>query len=52
MQVPTSFRIFGYPGLAMLFFLSAAAGGVALVADVLLGDRKRGPARRHSTSVS
>ena len=25
--IPTSFTLFGYPGLAMLFFLVAVAGG-------------------------
>ena len=44
MQVPTTFRILGYPGLAMLFFLAAAAGGFALIASILTTDRaaKRG----------
>ena len=41
MQVPTSFRIFGYPGLAMLFFLAAAAGGVVLIAAIVAGDRAK-----------
>ena len=41
MQVPTTFRILGYPGLAILFFLGAAAGGLALVASIILTDRKR-----------
>jgi predicted unusual protein kinase regulating ubiquinone biosynthesis (AarF/ABC1/UbiB family) len=41
MQVPTSFRILGYPGLAMLFFLGAAAGGVALALGIVFGDRTR-----------
>src|ERR1035441_5655572 len=40
-QVPTSFRIFGYPGLAMIFFLTAAAGGGALAGSIVLSDRKR-----------
>ncbi|HEX6718453.1 MAG TPA: AarF/UbiB family protein, partial [Pyrinomonadaceae bacterium] len=31
MRVETSFRIFGYPGLAMIFFLLAAAAGMVLV---------------------
>ncbi|MEO8431819.1 MAG: AarF/UbiB family protein [Acidobacteriota bacterium] len=48
MQVPTTFRIFGYPGLAMLFFLGAAAGGFALILSILTTDRatrrKREPA--------
>jgi hypothetical protein len=30
MDVPTPFTLFGYPGLAILLFLGAAAGGVAL----------------------
>jgi predicted unusual protein kinase regulating ubiquinone biosynthesis (AarF/ABC1/UbiB family) len=38
MSVETSFRIFGYPGLAMIFFLLAAAGGVALMATILFRD--------------
>ncbi|HSB64626.1 MAG TPA: AarF/UbiB family protein [Thermoanaerobaculia bacterium] len=39
-QVQTTFRIFGYPGLAMIFFLVAAAGGAALAANIVLSDRK------------
>jgi predicted unusual protein kinase regulating ubiquinone biosynthesis (AarF/ABC1/UbiB family) len=39
MQVQTSFTILGYPGLAILCFLGAAFGGVALVASILLSDR-------------
>ena len=39
MQVPTTFRILGYPGLAILFFLAAACGGVALVVSILTSDR-------------
>jgi len=40
MQVPTHFRIFGYPGLAILLFLAAAAGGVLLVGSILVSDRR------------
>jgi ubiquinone biosynthesis protein len=40
MGVPTSFVIFGYPGLAILLFLGAAAGGVALVFTILMNDIK------------
>jgi len=40
MHVPTNFRIFGYPGLAMIFFLGAAAGGLGLIAAVLWSDRR------------
>ncbi|MEP6800794.1 MAG: AarF/UbiB family protein [Acidobacteriota bacterium] len=47
MQVPTSFRILGYPGLAILFFLAAAAGGCVLIGSILWSDRtpRRRPAR-------
>ncbi|MBV8775023.1 MAG: AarF/ABC1/UbiB kinase family protein, partial [Deltaproteobacteria bacterium] len=40
MRVETSFRIFGYPGLAILCFLGAAGGGVALIIDILHNDEK------------
>jgi predicted unusual protein kinase regulating ubiquinone biosynthesis (AarF/ABC1/UbiB family) len=40
MQVDTTFRIWGYPGIAMLFFLAAALGGLWLVVDVAIGDYK------------
>ena len=40
MQVQTSFRIFGYPGLAMLCFLVAAAGGFWLVISIFVQDQK------------
>jgi ubiquinone biosynthesis protein len=38
MQVRTSFRIWGYPGLAMLLFLMAVACGFILVFSVLFND--------------
>ena len=41
MRVDTSFRIFGYPGLAMIFFLLAAAAGLALSVSILSTDVKR-----------
>lgn len=40
MQVQTSFRIFGYPGLAILCFLAAAAGGFWLVFSIFVQDQK------------
>jgi predicted unusual protein kinase regulating ubiquinone biosynthesis (AarF/ABC1/UbiB family) len=40
MQVHTSFTLFGYPGLAMLCFLAAAAGGFWLVISIFVQDRK------------
>ena len=41
MRVETSFRIFGYPGLAMIFFLVAAAAGLGLAFTILFYDEKR-----------
>ena len=38
MQVETSFRILGYPGLAMLCFLAAAVGGFWLVFNIFAQD--------------
>lgn len=40
MRVPTHFQLFGYPGLAMLFFLAAAGGGFWLVIAIFFHDRK------------
>ena len=40
MRVETSFRILGYPGLAIVCFLCAAGGGVALVFNILWADHK------------
>jgi predicted unusual protein kinase regulating ubiquinone biosynthesis (AarF/ABC1/UbiB family) len=39
MQVSTSFRILGYPGIAMIFFFLAALGGVGLMLQILRDDR-------------
>jgi predicted unusual protein kinase regulating ubiquinone biosynthesis (AarF/ABC1/UbiB family) len=41
MRVETSFRIFGYPGLAMIFFLLAAAAGFVLAFSIVFYDEKR-----------
>ena len=40
MRVETTFRILGYPGFAILFFLAATAGAIALVVTILRGDRQ------------
>ncbi|MFN2531604.1 MAG: ABC1 kinase family protein [Pyrinomonadaceae bacterium] len=40
MRVETSFRIFGYPGLAMIFFIIAAAAGLLLAYNILFYDKK------------
>jgi predicted unusual protein kinase regulating ubiquinone biosynthesis (AarF/ABC1/UbiB family) len=38
MRVPTSFTLFGYPGLAMVLFGLAAAGGFGLAVDIAVED--------------
>jgi predicted unusual protein kinase regulating ubiquinone biosynthesis (AarF/ABC1/UbiB family) len=40
MNVPSNFRLLGYPGLAIVCFLGAAAGGVLLVLSILWNDRR------------
>jgi predicted unusual protein kinase regulating ubiquinone biosynthesis (AarF/ABC1/UbiB family) len=39
MRVETSFRLFGYPGFAMLFFLVAAGGALWLAFSIITSDR-------------
>lgn len=41
MRVQTPFTILGYPGLAMLLFLAAAAGGFWMAWTILAGDVRR-----------
>jgi predicted unusual protein kinase regulating ubiquinone biosynthesis (AarF/ABC1/UbiB family) len=38
MRVETSWKLLGYPGLAILFFLAAAGGGLWLTFQILLAD--------------
>lgn len=40
MQVETSFRVFGYPGFAMICFIVAAAGAVHLLCNIFFSDHK------------
>ena len=40
MRVETSFKIIGYPGFAMIFFLLAAIAGLALIGTIVLTDVK------------
>ena len=40
MRVETDFRLFGYPGLAILLFLAAAAGGIWLLVNIFVQDQK------------
>lgn len=39
MRVDTTFRIWGYPGLAILFFIGAAGAGIALLINILFYDK-------------
>jgi ubiquinone biosynthesis protein len=39
MRVETSFRIFGYPGFPMIFFLLAAIAGIILVFNIVFYDK-------------
>jgi ubiquinone biosynthesis protein len=40
MRVDTTFRILGYPGLAMIFFMLAASAGLILAFNILVYDKK------------
>lgn len=40
MRIETSFRIFGYPGFAMLLFLLACGGGLTLAWQIMRSDMK------------
>ncbi|MBA2432472.1 MAG: AarF/ABC1/UbiB kinase family protein, partial [Chthoniobacterales bacterium] len=39
MRVETTFQIWGYPGLAIILFLAAAASGVVLLVNILFYDK-------------
>ena len=41
MRIPTSLTIFGYPWIAMLLFLAAAAGGFWMAWTILAGDVRK-----------
>ena len=40
MRVETAFKIFGYPGLAIVCFIGAAAGAIWLLLNILWQDHK------------
>jgi ubiquinone biosynthesis protein len=40
MQVPTTFRLLGYPGLAMILFIIAAGAGAMLAVQIINHDRR------------
>lgn len=42
MRIETTFRLFGYPGLAMLLFMAAATAGIWLGYDIIGADRAHG----------
>ena len=42
MRIDTPFKILGYPGLAMLFFVAAAGGGLGLALTITFTDRMPG----------
>jgi hypothetical protein len=39
MRIPSSLTILGYPLLAVVFFLAAAAGGVGLIYSIWRNDK-------------
>jgi predicted unusual protein kinase regulating ubiquinone biosynthesis (AarF/ABC1/UbiB family) len=41
MKIETSFQLMGYPGLAILTFLGAGAGGVWLLLSIFVQDQKQ-----------
>lgn len=41
MRIETSFRVLGYPGLAFLLFLGAAAGAIWLIITIVVYDRPK-----------
>ena len=41
MRVETDFKLFGYPGLAIIFFIIAATFGIVLVFNILFTDEKK-----------
>ncbi|MCA1616637.1 MAG: AarF/ABC1/UbiB kinase family protein, partial [Acidobacteria bacterium] len=47
MDVQTSFRLFGYPGFAMLFFLFAGLVGAYLIITILFYDVPNKNRNRH-----
>jgi len=46
MQVKTPFEIFGYPGLAILFFIVAVAGGGFLLFEIFFFDSRKPPSKK------
>lgn len=40
MSHDTTFKLFGYPGLAILFFMGASIGGLLFLFNIIINDRK------------
>jgi hypothetical protein len=40
MQVDTPFKLFGYPGIAIIFFILAALGGLWLAFSIIFHDER------------
>ena len=51
MRVETSAKIFGYPSLAIICFLVAAAGGIALLFSIVASDRRINRKTRHKDAA-
>jgi ubiquinone biosynthesis protein len=49
MQVPTTFRLLGYPGLAMILFIIAAGAGTMMAVQIINHDRSSRPKRPQGT---
>jgi ubiquinone biosynthesis protein len=47
MQVDTNFMVFGYPGIAIIFFLIAAICGLLLVFSIFMGDKWTRKRQKH-----
>jgi len=47
MRVPSTWTVLGYPGIAILFFLLAAVGGIVMAAWIIATDRKVARADLH-----
>jgi Co/Zn/Cd efflux system component len=43
MRIETEYRLFGYPALALVLFVAAAALGISIVVSALLRDRRARP---------
>jgi ubiquinone biosynthesis protein len=46
MRVESTFRIWGYPGFAILLFIAAVVGGVMLMINIVMNDRDDEPPPR------